>query len=760
MRLHHLPFVVLLWTILGFLSAASAQTDDADPRDIVILFDSSASMRADVDGTPKVDLARQAANDLLASLPRNRRAGLVTFGNGATTQCGNIETRVPLTRDRGRINRELAAIKPRGFTPLSSAIEQVAEEFGDAERPFEVVLFSDGGDQCFRDPCEIAKKLEEANAQFTAHVVVTGDPNEARLPPLECIASTSGGRLLMPDEVTELASVSDTVPIVPAEDSDVRVRLVAVGPGGNSGGEATVRWRITRTNTGETVYRGSGRAAGVAVELPPGTYDFFAQSTDGRSGEQRAQRIVDGADAEVRVPLTQTLDATVRVVPAGEAPVSSKILVEWTGPDRARDYVTVVQRGAREGAYLDYAYTANGNPLTLTMPNEPGEYEVRYVLGEPPTTLARTPITATATKATLDTVASVSAGDVFEVKWTGPNYEGDWVTIVKPDAREGTYTNYWYTRKGNPAQLTAPLEPGNYEVRYVSDRKVIARRPIEVTGVAATISGPRTAVAGTRHRISWTGPNGNRDWITVTKPSDRPRIYTEYAYTSKGSPQVLRMPLEPGEYEFRYVQEGRKVLARQPVTITRADAGLDAPRSARAGSDVAVAWKGPAQNGDWITIVEPSARDGQYTDYAYAREGNPVMLMVPVEPGTYEYRYVLDGKKVIARSPLVVTDVSAAIKVPRRVAAGASFEVGVDGPANPRDFVTIVKPDAANGRYTSYDYVRSGEALSLVAPKEPGNYEVRYVLRGKRVIARVPITVVASELPNLRALSPPVRDVR
>ena len=31
-----------------------------------------------------------------------------------------------------------------------------------------------------------------------------------------------------------------------------------------------------------------------------------------------------------------------------------------------------------ESAYLDYAYTTEGSPITLTAPAEPGAYEIRY----------------------------------------------------------------------------------------------------------------------------------------------------------------------------------------------------------------------------------------------------------------------------------------------------------------------------------------------------------------------------------------------
>ena len=44
-----------------------------------------------------------------------------------------------------------------------------------------------------------------------------------------------------------------------------------------------------------------------------------------------------------------------------------------------------------------------------------------------------------------------------------------------------------------------------------------------------------------------------------------------------------------------------------------------------------------------------------YLGYANARDGSPARLQLPAEPGAYEFRYVLLGKKVIARRQIEVT---------------------------------------------------------------------------------------------------------
>ena len=60
--------------------------------------------------------------------------------------------------------------------------------------------------------------------------------------------------------------------------------------------------------------------------------------------------------------------------------------------------MTIVKKGAREGEYDNYEYTARGNPVKVRAPVEPGEYELRYSTGQAYATLARAPITITPAK--------------------------------------------------------------------------------------------------------------------------------------------------------------------------------------------------------------------------------------------------------------------------------------------------------------------------------------------------------------------------
>jgi Ca-activated chloride channel homolog len=229
----------------------------------------------------------------------------------------------------------------------------------------------------------------------------------------------------------------------------------------------------------------------VPADAPEGAYLDYAYTDAGSPSTLRAP--VDGGAYEVRyvtgqgdrtlasARTTVTAAATGLRVPR-EVAAGDAFEVDWTGPNNAGDYVTIVPAGADEGAYLDYAYTDRGNPSMLKAPVDAGAYEVRYVAGQGDRTLASTTITVTGTSASVEAPARVAPGGPFEVAWTGPGHDSDYVTIVPVGADEGSYLDYAYLSSGNPATLTAPEEAGRYEVRYVfgSGDRTLASTPIEV----------------------------------------------------------------------------------------------------------------------------------------------------------------------------------------------------------------------------------------------------------------------------------------
>jgi hypothetical protein len=420
--------------------------------------------------------------------------------------------------------------------------------------------------------------------------------------------------------------------------------------------------------------------------------------------------------------------------------------VTWTGPDNKGDYVTIVRQDAPTGTSGSYRLTREGRALELTAPIEPGDCEVRYVTGRSQTILGRAPVTVTPITATLEAPAEATLGTTLTVKWTGPNNQGDFVTIVPKGKPDGQYENYTYAAKGSPLAVLVPILPGDAELRYMTGQgnKVIARRPLTIIAPEVSLSAPAETVAGSNLNVTWTGPNNSGDFITIAPKGKPDGQYGNYTYTAKGSPLIVLVPIMTGDAELRYMTgQGNKVLARRPLAIIAAEVNLSAPAETIAGSNLNVTWTGPNNQGDFIAIAPNGKPDGQYGNYTYTAKGSPLIVLVPIMTGDAELRYMTgQGSKVIARRPLTIVAAEITLSAPAEVAAGSAVSVTWTGPNNAGDFITVVLKGKPDNQFGNYAYTNKGSPLTVVAPKETGEAEVRYLAgQGNKVLLRRPIRI-------------------
>jgi Ca-activated chloride channel family protein len=350
------------------------------------------------------------------------------------------------------------------------------------------------------------------------------------------------------------------------------------------------------------------------------------------------------------------------------------------------------------------------------------------------------------TFAGLETVSEAGSGSTFSVVWTGPGNHRDYLAVAAPDDPGNRQLTYAYVELGSPLQLTAPDEPGDYEVRYVQrqSRVILARQPITVLPVAATLQLASEVNSGSIVDVGWSGPANHRDYLAIAVPDDPGNRQLSYAYVERGSPLALTAPDEPGDYEVRYIQrQSRVILAREPITVLPVVAALEHPSEMGSGSIIEVAWSGPANPRDYLAIAAPDDPGGRQHNYAYVERGSPLALTAPDEPGDYEVRYIQRQSRIIlARQPIIVLPVTATIQAARVVNTGSPFDVTWTGPANSRDYLAIAEAGDPGNRQLTYAYVEKGSPLALTAPDEPGNYEVRYIQRQSRnILARYPIEV-------------------
>lgn len=358
-----------------------------------------------------------------------------------------------------------------------------------------------------------------------------------------------------------------------------------------------------------------------------------------------------------------------------------------------------------------------------------------------------------AQSASISAPAEVKVGAHFQISWTGPNGERDFISLDPVGAKDRTYGPYVYVKEGNPLTMTAPGTPGELEIRYHtgdSGYPVLAFAKLKVVADRAEIEAPATADIGETISLTWRGPDNPRDFISVDPAGAADRKYGSYVYTQEGSPVTLTMPSTPGTYEIRYHLGVSKypVIGKATIEIGDVIAELEAPRQAPAGEVLSISWTGPDNERDFISIDPKGAEDSVYGKYAYTRDGKTLELPAPDEPGEYEIRYHLGGSpyRVIGTSPLQVGAVSATVEATGPVTAGEPFEVRWTGPDNPRDFVTIVPAGAEPRSWEDYAYTHRGNPLRLEAPDKAGDYELRYLSGQKYLtLGSAPVTVSPSD---------------
>ena len=360
--------------------------------------------------------------------------------------------------------------------------------------------------------------------------------------------------------------------------------------------------------------------------------------------------------------------------------VGAPIELTWSGPTADREFISVDEAGAAESSYGDYVYADRDQPTELPGPDVPGRYVLRYHSGSAGyAVLASHVIEVVDTEATFQPLAPVEAGAQVTIPWVGPGYDLDFISIDPVGTDDRQYGVYAYART-SPVSIRAPDAAGEYVVRYHlgGTYRVIGSTPLTVGGVQASLTAPSEVQAGGSVEVTWEGPNGTGDYISLDTLGAPESVYGAYTYTRVGSPLPLRVPDRPGPYVIRYhMGQSDAVIGSVEVTVLPNTATVSAAGAVVGGTEFPVEWTGPSNAVDFVTIVPAGADRREHLDYAYTREGTPVTLRAPLDPGAYELRYMTgQSLQVLASAPVEVTP--GAVPGTLRVVSGA--EPAVPGP--------------------------------------------------------------------------------
>ena len=349
--------------------------------------------------------------------------------------------------------------------------------------------------------------------------------------------------------------------------------------------------------------------------------------------------------------------------------------VRWTAP-QAKGGLLEIRPAGKPAKRVAYAYTIK-NPTTIVAPEKPGEYVLVLIFGGQDR--ASQPLTVQPAQASLSAAGQADAGAIVTVSWEGPNNRSDLVTFATPGGAPIRGTGYAYVgnSKDGTVQLQAPKDAGSYEIVYVSGKTVLARTPISIGGISATLSTQAEVPAGSPLAVKFIGPNNSGDIITFAARNGPPIRPASYVYTGNAKDQqvTLRAFEASGSYDVVYIS-GNRVIGRAPVEILPVSMRLAASDEVPALLKFNVAWYGQGNGGDRIIIVEPGETTGSIYRYIDPLR-ETVSINAPEAAGPYELVYLSRGGKELARRPIAVTPAAADPgQIEVEFAAGSGFAPG------------------------------------------------------------------------------------
>ncbi|MFC7217172.1 VWA domain-containing protein [Streptomyces polyrhachis] len=191
--------------VLGLAPAAEARTGGAAQSGpdagsgLVMVLDSSGSMRDDDgSGRPRIDAARAAVGQVVDSLPDGYPTGLRVYGADRSSGCTDTRLAKPVAPlDRAALKAAVAAVRPKGDTPIGYSLRKAAADLPAAEPGApghrSILLISDGEDTCGTpEPCEVAAELGREGVDLRIDAIGFQVGGAARKQ-LECIARAGHG---------------------------------------------------------------------------------------------------------------------------------------------------------------------------------------------------------------------------------------------------------------------------------------------------------------------------------------------------------------------------------------------------------------------------------------------------------------------------------------------------------------------------------------------------------------------------------------
>jgi Ca-activated chloride channel family protein len=223
--LRHVTVALALLSLVTLIGAwARPNGQDKVPREratVVVVIDVSQSMAATDVAPTRLDAAKTAAKEFVASLPTSYNVALVSLS-------GNPSVRVPPITDRAAFNRAIDALTLQDSTAIGdsiktalSALDQAPKADDNSSAPGMIVMLSDGANTAGQAPLQMAADAAKRNvpiytiAYGTDNGYVDLDGARDRVPPdpaaLKAISDLTKGQTYSADNVSQLKNAYTSI---------------------------------------------------------------------------------------------------------------------------------------------------------------------------------------------------------------------------------------------------------------------------------------------------------------------------------------------------------------------------------------------------------------------------------------------------------------------------------------------------------------------------------------------------------------------
>lgn len=177
--------------------------EQSDKVNVALLLDASGSMKSNVPGGNKMQLAKSSLSNFAQNLPEKTNVSLTVLGHKGTgsdkdkkLSCGSVETVYPLNSyDKNKFSSALNKFNASGWTPLASAIQKAEKQLlaaSDEHTKNFIYVVSDGIETCSGNPVQAAKDAKASNMNIQINIIGFDVDNEADRQ-LKEVAKAGGG---------------------------------------------------------------------------------------------------------------------------------------------------------------------------------------------------------------------------------------------------------------------------------------------------------------------------------------------------------------------------------------------------------------------------------------------------------------------------------------------------------------------------------------------------------------------------------------